>query len=215
MANAGVLGNITPTRSPGSIPACSSSVATRAAAASNSAKVNCRSSQRSATRSGCGLSMRRDWRSGRSSGTSGDVLVLLLPVVIPATSHNNVAHTTAGLFGVTAHIRPCPGIGFPGIGDREPAASGAAQRSAHRRSSANSCWPAPRNWEKRWPICCAARSTRTATAASSRRTRCAESCVANVTFIFDSLVGNADDVMSRPRSKPAPLARSPVCRCRR
>src|SRR6201997_4275602 len=52
MANAGVLGSITPTRSPGSTPACSSSVATRAAAASNSAKVNCRSSQRSATRLG-------------------------------------------------------------------------------------------------------------------------------------------------------------------
>src|SRR5271163_2016481 len=52
MANAGVLGSIMPTRSPGSTPACSSSVATREAAASNSAKVNCRSSQRSATRLG-------------------------------------------------------------------------------------------------------------------------------------------------------------------
>src|SRR5271156_530948 len=52
MAKAGVLGSITPTRSPGSTPACSSSVATRAAAASNSAKVNCRSSQRNATRLG-------------------------------------------------------------------------------------------------------------------------------------------------------------------
>src|ERR1700727_2175356 len=52
MANAGVLGSITPTRSPASTPACSSSVATRAAAAWNSAKVNCRLSQRSATRLG-------------------------------------------------------------------------------------------------------------------------------------------------------------------
>jgi hypothetical protein len=36
-----VLGNITPTRSPGSIPALSSSVATRAAALSNGAVVAC------------------------------------------------------------------------------------------------------------------------------------------------------------------------------
>src|ERR1700761_7322207 len=52
MGNAGVLGNMIPTRSPGEMPACSSSVATRAAASCSSAKVNCTSSQRSAMRSG-------------------------------------------------------------------------------------------------------------------------------------------------------------------
>ena len=47
-----------------------------------------------------------------------------------------------------------------------------------------------------------------------RKDQVAESCVANVTFIFHSLAGNAMS-MSRPRSARAPHARSPVCRCRR
>ncbi len=43
-----------------------------------------------------------------------------------------------------------------------------------------------------------------------------ESCVANVTFIFDSLAGRTTPTStSRPPSRPAPPARSPVCRCRR
>src|SRR6201999_1123844 len=38
-----------------------------------------------------------------------------------------------------------------------------------------------------------------------------ESCVANVTFIFDSLAGDAAST-SRPPNTPAPSERSPVCR---
>src|ERR1700756_429512 len=97
MANAGVLGSITPTRSPGSTPACSSSVATRAAAASNSAKVNCRSSQRSATRLGLRsldamrlvlrLVMVYLWDL---SGCPVLGLVLRNTIVLSVTSHNNV-----------------------------------------------------------------------------------------------------------------------------
>ena len=45
------------------------------------------------------------------------------------------------------------------------------------------------------------------------RDQVAESCVANVTFIFHSLAGDAS--MSRRPSRPAPSGRSPVCRCRR
>src|SRR5580693_5250769 len=98
MANAGVLGSITPTRSPGSTPACSSSVATRAAAASNSAKVNCRSSQRSATRLGLRsldamrlvlrLVMVYLWNLIGCLVLGG--LFLRNTIVLSASSHNNV-----------------------------------------------------------------------------------------------------------------------------
>ena len=42
-------------------------------------------------------------------------------------------------------------------------------RSAHRRARQAHAGAAPRNWGKRWPICCAGRSTHTATAPSSRK----------------------------------------------
>ncbi len=91
MANAGVLGNITPTRSPGSTPARFSSVATRAAAASNSAKVTCRSSQRNAMRVGVTIFRCNEIGAQRGHEVPPGTAYWAVSSVIPDTSRHNVA----------------------------------------------------------------------------------------------------------------------------
>ena len=60
-------------------------------------------------------------------------------------------------------------------------------------NSASSCSPAPRNWGRRWPSLLCREIDAYSDGSVVTKDEVRESCVANVTFIFDSLAGDADD----------------------